>query len=89
MVTPLDDEPLLVASPAALSAEPDPPRCDSCGEVLPAEDDDEGFGVPGSGVYVWTRGTEARFEKVPLCASCASVIGMTALARWEIEEEEG
>jgi predicted RNA-binding Zn-ribbon protein involved in translation (DUF1610 family) len=88
MVPPLDDEPLLVPSPTALSAEPDLPRCDSCGELLPADDDD-GFSVPGAGVYVWTRGTEARFEKVPLCPSCASVIGVTALARWEIEEEEG
>jgi hypothetical protein len=45
--------------------------------------------VPGQGVYLWARGDEMRIESVPLCASCASAIGMTALARWEIEEEEG
>ena len=52
-------------------------------------DEDEGFDVPGAGVYMWTRGSEVRFEKVPLCPACASAIGISALARWEIEEEEG
>jgi hypothetical protein len=65
-------------------------RCDACGVSLPGEGDaSEGYGVAGQGVYMWTRGDEVRFEHVPLCASCASAIGMTALARWEIEEEEG
>jgi hypothetical protein len=67
-------------------------RCDACGVVLPSpapDDDDEGYGVAGHGVYMWTRGDEIRLENAPLCASCASAIGMTALARWEIEEEEG
>jgi len=64
-------------------------RCDACGTELDASGDDQGFGVPGEGVYLWTRGDEVRFEKAPLCASCASAIGVTALARWEIEEEEG
>ncbi|MCL2449518.1 MAG: hypothetical protein FWD17_11270 [Polyangiaceae bacterium] len=66
-------------------------RCDACGEPLPASagDDDEGYGLRGQGVYMWTRGDDVRFESAPLCASCASAIGMTALARWEIEEEEG
>ena len=74
----------------AVSAQQDEPRCDACGGPLPPPDDeDDGYEVPGRGVYVWTRGEEVRFEKVPLCASCASAIGMTALGRWEIEEEEG
>jgi hypothetical protein len=65
-------------------------RCDACGSVLaPQEEDDGGYGVRGLGVYHWVRGDEARFEKAPLCPSCAAAIGMTALARWEIEEEEG
>ena len=67
-------------------------RCDACGDALRPtvdDDDDEGYGVGGHGVYMWTRGDEVRFENAPLCASCASAIGMTALARWEIEEEEG
>jgi hypothetical protein len=65
-------------------------RCDACGSALaPEEEDDGGYGVRGLGVYQWVRGDESRFEKVPLCPSCAAAIGMTALARWEIEEEEG
>jgi hypothetical protein len=66
-------------------------RCDACGSVLAPQmdEDDGGYSVRGVGVYHWVRGEEARFEKVPLCPSCAAAIGMTALARWEIEEEEG
>ena len=64
-------------------------RCDACGAIVVASGDDEGFDVPGQGVYVWTRGEEVRFEKAPLCGSCASAIGVTAMTRWEIEEEEG
>jgi hypothetical protein len=67
-------------------------RCDGCGRELPQTADsdvDEGFALPGHATYLWTRGGEVRFESSPLCASCASAIGMTALARWEIEEEEG
>jgi hypothetical protein len=67
----------------------EPDACDACGRPLVDSDDDDGFRLPGSGVYMWTRGDAVRFEKAPLCASCAAAIGMTALARWEIEEEEG
>jgi len=63
-------------------------RCDACGVAI-ADEELEGYGVPGRGVYLWARGEETRLESVPLCTSCASAIGMTALARWEIEEEEG
>jgi hypothetical protein len=77
-----------VASHELLFAAPGEVRCDACGSPV-ARDDDEVYGVPGEGVYLWARGDEVRFERAPLCASCASAIGMTALARWEIEEEEG
>jgi hypothetical protein len=63
------------------------PQCDACGCDLDAEQELDQLG--GRGVYMWTRGDEIRFEDAPLCPSCASAIGMTALARWEIEEEEG
>lgn len=79
-----------VASHEVLFAQPTEVRCDACGAPVTRDDDEEdGFGVPGEGVYMWARGDEVRFERAPLCASCASAIGMTALARWEIEEEEG
>jgi hypothetical protein len=87
MTRPPDPQKCVVAwhePPAA-----DEPRCDTCGAPVPLVDGDDGFALPGTCVYLWTRGTEVRFEKAPLCGSCASVIGMTALARWEIEEEEG
>jgi hypothetical protein len=82
-----------VASHEALFARPTETRCDACDRPLGAASDesgdDDGFGPRGEGVYLWARGDEVRFERAPLCGSCASAIGMTALARWEIEEEEG
>jgi hypothetical protein len=89
MSGPPDDTPLLVASHEVLFADDEELRCDACGGALPPLDDVDGWELGGAGVYLWTRGGEVRFEKAPLCASCASAIGMTALARWEIEEEEG
>ncbi len=84
-----------VGSHEALFVEVPASHCDACGDALSEASDPEGrpgldgYGIPGRGVYLWARGEETRLESVPLCASCASAIGMTALARWEIEEEEG
>ena len=83
-----------VASHEALFAETPASRCDACGEAIVEGEGEggnkgEGYGFPGRGVYLSTRGGEPHLESVPLCAACASAIGMTALARWEIEEEEG
>lgn len=65
--------------------------CDVCGE--PVSEDDEGaetpWSVSGHGLYLWARGGKIVYEEPPLCASCGTAIGMSALARWEIEEEEG
>jgi hypothetical protein len=83
-------EEVIVVSHEDLFNEAPAEVCDACGELLGAEvDGATGYGIPGRGVYLWARGEETRLETVPLCASCASAIGMTALARWEIEEEEG
>jgi hypothetical protein len=38
---------------------------------------------------MWTRGDEVRFEEPALCGRCATAIGVTALAAWSVEEEEG
>jgi hypothetical protein len=79
----------VTATHEALFAE-EPPRCDACGVRLDEVDEtDEGYAVAGSGLYVSTRGSEVRYEEPPLCPSCAAAVGMSALARWEIEEEEG
>ena len=57
-------------------------RCDACSELIEGE-------PAGRGLYVWTRGDEVRYEEPPLCALCATAIGITALATWSVEEEEG
>jgi hypothetical protein len=57
-------------------------RCDNC--------DDPIEGEPfGRGLYMWTRGDEKRFEEPALCARCSVAIGVSALAAWNVEEEEG
>jgi len=66
----------------------EPAQCDACGGPLP-DDRDDGPGLAGGGTYMWLRGDGVEVENVPLCASCATAIGITALSRWEIEEEEG
>ena len=43
----------------------------------------------GSGLLVFARGEEVRYEEPPLCARCSVAIGVTALVRWAEEEEEG
>jgi hypothetical protein len=65
-------------------------QCDVCGRVV-EEDGGEGHTVPGRALYVWTRGAgeETRRDEPPLCPSCAAALGLSALQRWEIEEEEG
>jgi hypothetical protein len=83
------EQAIFVASHESLFVDAPASLCDACGRSLGDAEPTEGYGVPGHGVYLWTRGDETRVENVPLCASCASAIGMTALARWEIEEEEG
>jgi hypothetical protein len=64
-------------------------ECDACGEPLAESEEPGPADMSGHGVYLWSRGDYVHFEAVPLCSACASAIGMTALARWEIEEEEG
>jgi hypothetical protein len=84
-----DEAPVSTASHEALFESAEALQCDACGAPLSEASDDDGYGIAGSGTYMWTRGDLVRFEKAPLCSSCASAIGMTALSRWEIEEEEG
>jgi hypothetical protein len=79
----------ITAGHEALFKEPEGTRCDVCSEAVDPNAGDEGFAVPGRGLYMWTRGSEVRFEEPHLCASCGAAIGMSALARWEAEEEEG
>lgn len=68
--------------PPAPPEVPQPATCDGCGE--PIEGEPAGFGV-----YLWTRGTERREEREPLCAPCATAIGCAISAQVEEEEEDG
>jgi hypothetical protein len=80
-------EQLISALPEVPAAEEAPaPRvdCDICGEPIAADDDSA-----GKGVFLSVRGDEVRYEDVPLCATCATAIGINALIRAEIEEDEG
>ena len=64
-------------------------RCDTCGVKIPSDTDEAAGQVAGKGTYVWMRGGEIRREEVPLCPRCSATVGMTALARIAMEEEEG
>lgn len=57
-------------------------ECDACSTIVQGE-------PAGSGLYIWHRGEEVRYEEPPLCAQCATAIGLTALALFSMEEEEG
>jgi hypothetical protein len=92
-MSPLMGGEFVVASHEVLFVPSDEARCDACGYAIDARanPDDDGSSIMcnARGTYLWVRGGETTLESVPLCASCASAIGVTALARWEIEEEEG
>lgn len=67
---------------AQVQLEEAPRVCDVCDAPIEGE-------PAGSGLYVWSRGDDTpRIEEPPLCESCATAIGMTALRGWDTEEEE-
>ncbi len=54
--------------------------CDACGEAIE--------GTPaGSGLFLWTRGDEVRYEEPPLCERCAYAIAVGGTLQWELDEE--
>ncbi len=80
----------VTASHAVLFQDEQAGCCDVCGAPLAKDDeDDDGTEVQGRGLLVWTRGEERRYQEPPLCSGCAAAIGVSALQRWEIEEDEG
>jgi hypothetical protein len=56
--------------------------CDACGTTIEGE-------PAGRGLLVFPRGDDVLREEPPLCERCALAISMTALMRWEMEEEDG
>lgn len=88
----------VTAGHAILFQDAEAHRCDVCSEVLgdstdagsnEHDSDDATYDVRGRGLLVWSRGEERRYQEPPLCATCAAAIGVTALQRWETEEDEG
>ena len=57
-------------------------RCDRCDEPIEGE-------PPGRGLYIWSHRGEVRFEEPALCERCATAIGVSAVAAWSVEEDEG
>jgi hypothetical protein len=84
-------KPCVTATHRDLFRDAETPRCDVCALPLaPVHDgDDEGYAVRGHGLFVWYRGDERRVEERTLCPSCGTAVGLKALQRWEIEEDEG
>jgi hypothetical protein len=80
--------PCISASHAVLF-ESDEDRCSVCAELLVADDEEAQTLSRGRGLLVWSRGDERRCEEPELCPRCASAIGVTALHRWELDEDEG
>ena len=80
-----------ISATHAVLFESEAERCSVCDAPVSSDgaDEDEGWNVGGRGLLVWARGDERRYEEPHLCPSCASAIGVTALQRWEIEEDEG
>jgi hypothetical protein len=78
-----------VSASHTLLFEHDEERCSVCSELLEPEDEADGTRVRGAGLLVWARGEERRYEEPQLCPGCAAAIGVSALHRWEIEEDEG
>jgi len=72
--------------PGPRAAEPCEVRgfdCDVCGRHFDGE-------PASSGLFLWCRGDEIRYEEPPLCEECASKVTLGALLTFEIDgEEEG
>jgi len=77
----------VTATHAALFEQEGATGCDICGEAIPPEDD--GPAVPGRASYASARGDTVTFDPAPLCATCAAAVAITAIQRWDVEEEEG
>jgi hypothetical protein len=69
-----------IALAALCRRAPEDARCDLCDASL----DD----AASSGLLMWSRGGELRFEEPPLCSDCAGGIGLSAFLRWSVSEDE-
>lgn len=66
---------------APAAAEEQSYTCDACGQTF--------TGAPGgSGLFVWTRGDEVRYEEPPLCERCAVELSTTATLGWALDDDD-
>lgn len=59
----------------------DAPLCHACDARL------DGATIT-TGLLVWARGEELVTEEPPLCPACSAAIGLTALRRFALEDDE-
>ena len=71
-----------VGTHRALFSHPSERRCDLCDAPIPLQGDG------GSGLFIWHRSGEVRYEEPPLCVHCGPALALTAMRRWEEEDEE-
>lgn len=50
-------------------------ECDLCGVSCEGR-------PTSSGLFIWHRGEEVRYEEPPLCQSCSSALTLGAVFRW-------
>ncbi len=55
--------------------------CDVCEQLIDGE-------VRTTGLMMWTRGDDVRYDEPPLCEVCASGIAVSAWTRWSHFTEE-
>ena len=70
-----------IAARGLASGDAQPHRCHVCNAAVSGDD-------ATSGLFVWVRGDEIRFEEPPLCGDCGIVLGISALAQWRREEDD-
>ena len=69
-----------VAIAARMSKRRRLPSCSNCSRPI--------NGRPAAtGLFMWTRGDEVRYDEPPLCSCCASTVTMVALHRWHCGED--
>lgn len=64
---------------AALQAREEPTRCDICSEQIDQP--------TSSGLLMWVRGGERRYEEPPLCLVCSGMLDVTTFAQMRCAEE--
>ncbi|HET9956748.1 MAG TPA: hypothetical protein VFQ61_19770 [Polyangiaceae bacterium] len=56
-------------------------ECDVCGRRFEGE-------PASSGLFIWSRGDERRYEEPPLCEECADRVTLGALYTFDFDDED-